>query len=185
MSLLPEDLMAIVIGKIYAEGSKNSIGSLRMVSKSWCAAVRECPLKSWCIVVKKSGDLKKLRDIMPKVTELHVSSQEPSVNVCPLSAMTGLTEVSISDYGSHPRPNNWPGMLVNLSKLPSSLQKLQLRRVNMQPNRFDMVKFINLKSLALHLGPSGLVQPPQIQKLLQRLGQLQVKIHSLPSEASN
>ena len=74
-------------------------------------------------------------------------------------------------------------MVVNLSNLRSSLQKLELRCIAMQPKWFNSVTFTCLKALSLRFDASRLDQLQQIWKLLQRLPELQVNFYGLLLES--
>ncbi len=152
-----------------------SIGALRLVSKSWHDGVREYLTQPQNITVYTCGDLRKLCKLVPQLAVLKIRSREEKVNVCPLSALTSLTELTITGCELDWSPNRRNYLYVNLSNLPSSLRKLELRYTGMQSAYIASVKFTRLTSLSLHF-EKGI--NPQIWKLLQRLPKLEVRLHN-------
>ena len=168
---LPQHLMDLILDSAEVVGGKKCIASMRLVSRSWLAAVRGHPMKPKAMLLTANHDLVKLCGIMPHMAGLDFNCSKECLDLGPLSAQSSLTHLSIgSDQTLH---QCLPLTGANLSPLPSSLRDLVLRRVSVQPGDLESLKFVSLRSLTLCCTPSF----PAIKELLKCLPDLEVHAH--------
>ena len=159
--------MDLIFTKAGANGGQSSFASMRRVCKAWHAAFMQGP---WTVDpprVRKFRDLQKLCKMIPNMRSLTLSNLEVHVRLAPLSVLSGLTELKV-------RGDNLPGwgsgqLYVNLSGLPKSLLKLQLRSIDVPPLCLSTLGLANLRFLSLYNRFHGL------PVLLQNLPKLEVR----------
>ena len=174
--MLPVELMVLVISKLDAIGGSNTIVDLRMVSKSWNAAVKEYPMTK-TFHVTKVGDLRKLCKIIPNPRELTVTRQELKLNLRPLASLTSLTKVSIAGI-EYAWSDGLRQLYARLSNLPSSLRMLQLTHVDLPPRCLRDLQCTDLRFLSLQMVPQG---DFDAWKMLRQLPVLEVNLCILVS----
>ena len=162
--------MIMVVRKLDGMGYRKAIASLRLVSQSWKAAVREHPMRANPIRVERNCELRKLCQIMPKMRELSIFSQEQVINLLPLSGLTSLTKVSLYGF-EYAALTEVPQLRANLSTLPSTLKTLNLTYVDLPPNCLNSLNVTNLKLLNLELEATRILA---VWKMLQQLPNLEV-----------
>lgn len=162
--------MVMIIRELAANGNTKAIASLRLVSKSWRAAVREQSMTLENVEVARCGDLRKLCKIVPKIDKLAISCNEPKVNLRSLSGLTSLRAISIAGCKYALEIDTL--FLADLSHLPSSLTKLQLSCTETYSSCLRSLKITDLRVLTLQYDP---FRQPKIWSLLQCLPNLEVK----------
>ena len=175
---LPQHLMDVILDSAEAMGGKKCIARIRLVSKSWLAAVRAHPMKLKHMRVMTARDLVTLCGIIPHMAGLdftYKAGPTESPDLSPLSAQSSLTHLSISRCDS-----TSPKLILltdaSLSCLPSSLKSLVLGNTCVLPENLGSLKFVRLRSLTL----SPASKAPTTQKLLNCLPDLEVSHMLLP-----
>lgn len=164
--------MILIIRQLALASNMEAIANLRLVSKAWLAAVREHPMTLDKVLVEKCGDLRKLCKIIPKITGLYMDCNERKINLRPLSALTGLSSVSITGYKYDYKVKQQ--LYADLSYLPSSVTDLGLVCIDIRSSCLRSLKITNLRLLNIKFDP---YQAPRIcWDLLQRLPNLEVQI---------
>ena len=170
---LPQHLMDLILDSVLVVGGNGCIASMRLVSKSWLAAVRAHPMKPKHMSLTANHDLVKLCGIMPHMAGLDFNCAEHRPDLSPLSAQTSLSHLSIGGHGDLREPPLLTG--ADLSHLPKSLRSLALQTVSVQPGSFGSLSFASLRELTI----DGVSASPALQELLTCLPNLEVNAHRL------
>ena len=141
---LPQHLMDEFISKLEYEGCEESVANMRLVSKAWNAAVRNYPGKLKDVQIREQRDIEDLCKAMPNMTGLEISSAEEHIKFGPLASLTGLTNLGIEAGEKE--------LHLDLSDLPISLRKLQLKAAYVSQNCHEALKCVSLESFTLAFG---------------------------------
>ena len=175
---VPLPLMELIIEKLDGFSGNGSLASMRLVSKSWLAAVTAYPGLLSDVEVEKASDMKNLRKIMPNVVGLELSCNN-KINLQPLSALSKLTYLSLA--GQYPSREDEGELQANLSVLPKSLDTLRLKSVYVLPKCLTRLKCVDLRSLVFCFGRN---KTAEVLELLQCFPQLEVHPH-IPTLGGN
>ena len=169
---LPHHLWHVVFEKAMETGGNAVLDSMRLVSKTLHAAVREYPTSFKIHTIRQCEELQNLRNNLPNLTNLSLELSSPIAadELQHLSASSKFTELSIAyDDGS--------GAIYKLprsfSYLPSSLGKLCLSNVKVAKDCLASLKFVELRDLSLSYGED---KDFMIWQMLQHLPAVKVYI---------
>lgn len=160
------------MGLVIDRSDRSTIASMRLVSKSWLAAVREHPIIPKHIAVTRADDLKKLCAIMPNMRGVKLSSAVGRINLTPLSALSTLEHLSLGGIASLHGLAGRAELHASLHVLPSSLRSLQLQYVSFCPKYIRSLKFVSLRFLSFRFWAFS---EPAVWDMLPYLPQLEVR----------
>lgn len=160
---LPQHLMDEFISKLEDEGCEESVANMRLVSKAWNAAVRNYPGKLKDVQIREHCDIEDLCKAMPNMTGLEISSAEEHLDFGPLASLNGLTNLVIEAGEKE--------LHLDLSDLPSSIRKLQLKAAYVSQHCHKALKCVSPQSSTLAFGEDS---NSEIWKLLGQVPKLQV-----------
>ena len=163
--------MSVILDSAEAIGGKKCIASMRLVSKSWLAAVRAHPIKPKHMTLTANQDLVKLCAIMPHIVSLEFDCSGKGLDLSPVSAQSSLTHLSISGH-TYPQRHTSTPLITGaiLSHLPNSLCSLVLQGICVQPENLGSSRFARLRELTFDI----LSAFPAFQELVKCLPNLEV-----------
>lgn len=141
-----------------------SLACLRLVSKSWLAAVTAHPGNLQLDSVENQRDLLRLCKLLPNMGGLEFSIRRMKLNLKTLSTLSGLSHLSL--VGVRGKKEE---LSADISVLPKSLKELHLKSVHMPSECFQSLQCVDLTSLSLHYGRN---EEEDVHELLQHLPKL-------------
>lgn len=170
---LPVHLMHLILKKLEAHGYMRFLAVMRLVSKSWRAAVREYPaILGWS--VDKLEDVSRLCALMPSMSVIQASSEGREINLQPLSACSQLTLVCL--IGEPKMPSDV--VCVDLAKLPASAKFVEMVDVKFSNSIFGSSSNPNVTQLNIVNSQN---EVEDISLLLGDLPGLQVSCCCIPT----
>lgn len=173
---VPHPVMSLIFAEVEAICGRQTLASLRLVSKYWRVAVTAYLVSPQKTV--KIEDRQGVRDIcslLPDMERLSLSSREKVIFLGPLKALTALTSLKIKGNSN---AEAGAETLANLMSLPSRLRELQLDFLKVPSDCLKHMICTGLTSLRCRFGENT---HPQIWRLLGRLPKLEVLFRCLPS----
>ena len=164
---LPQHLMELIIEKLDEPRSRKSKARMRLVSKSWLAAVTAYPGTLKCKSVKQQDELLRLCQLLPNMTGLDLSSKMRKLSLQPLSIASQLSHLSLTGNAK-----DLVELDTDISALPKSLRELHIKSICLAPDGFRSLQCVNLTSLSLCSGKS---RAGEVWELLQHLPKLKVR----------
>ena len=167
--LLPQHLLERIFAHLEDSDLGESFADLRLVSKSWLAAVKAYPGHLRDVEIGADSHLKDLCKMMPNMVGLEMSPRCKKLKLQLLASLSRLTHLSLD--GSYSFWDTDEELRADLSGLPRSLEVLWLRYVYVPPESFTRLKCVNLRSLGFDFGQN---KPIEVWQLLQHLPKLEV-----------
>ena len=163
--------MDLIFGELVARVGIKAFAILRLVSRTWLAAMTEHPVSPMKpIAVEDRTNVRKLVQLMPQMERVQLCSMDSSINLGPLSTLTSLTQLKIE---GHSKPGQQSETVANLTSLPPTLRELQLSCVQIPPSHFKYMKCCLIIVLRLKFGQA---LQPEIGRLLNLLPELKVAL---------
>lgn len=127
---LPQDLKGAILRHLQALGGAKAVVIMRLVSKSWQAAVEEFPaeVSLWPPVFKR---LKEISKIIPNMRALTLHNVQEGLNLDSIAELGRLTELNMSQAESAGLVQ--APILRFTQPFPWTLQSLQLQGLNVSP----------------------------------------------------
>ena len=163
---MPQHLMELIIKELHGFNLNRSLACMRLVSKSWLAAVTAHPGNLQLDSVENQRDLLQLCKLLPNMGGLEFSTRRMKLNLKALSTLSGLSHLSL--VGVRGKKEE---LSADISVLPRSLKELHLKSVHMPPECFQSLQCVDLTSLSLHYGRN---EEEDVHELLQHLPKLKV-----------
>ena len=156
--------MELIIKKLDEPYSRKSKGRMRLVSKSWLAAVTAHPGTLKCKSIKEQDELLRLCQLLPNMTGLDLRTRRRELDLRPLSLLSQLSHLSLA--------GNVVKLHSDISALPKSLRALCLKPVSLTPDGFKNLQCVNLTFLSLQ---SSRTWTNEAWELLRHLPDLKVR----------
>ena len=160
--------MDLIIGKACKQRESSSIACMRLVSKSWLAAVTAFSGAVKSLRIEEQEDLLRLCKVLPNTVSLEIDSEIRELRLDTLSALSKLTSFRL-EGSLHRDPRD--DISVDISGLPNNLRKLDLHTVHVLPACFGSLNLENVSSLSFIASKT---MNPELWKLLQHLPRLEV-----------
>lgn len=130
---LPQPLIDGILSSLAP--SLEDIAQLRLVAKSWRAAIQHYPGSAKLKSLDKLEDLCSLMPNIASVTLKNINS--PFVNLSLLGQSPQLTSLSLAAMAVGPNPGHKKPAPVEVDFLPGSLKDLHLKNLGLAPGSFD------------------------------------------------
>ena len=115
------------------DGGIESLAALRLVSKSWCAAVEQSPRRVMCCNANQANSLQALCAIFPNMVHLRIDSACATTNLDVLATLRCLRSITLSP--------NWENLAsqpsFKVSSLPAALRDMRSDGVRISPEQLD------------------------------------------------
>lgn len=175
---LPLHLVHLILRNFEGHGFMRILAVMRLVSKSWHAAVREYPaVLGWS--VDELEDVSELCALMPSMSGIQAISEQNEIDLQPLSACSQLTDVSLI---GEPKMTS-DVVYVDLSNVPLSVRSLAMNCVDFSGPTLSSDSSLNITNLDICDSQNDV---EDVSSLLEDLPGLQVSrslLHQAPAFA--
>ena len=141
---LPQDVLEIVVDKLERASGLRAFLALRLVSKSWKAAVRAAFTGELEITINDSSSaaISRMCRLLPGMSALNIKTCGTSFDLSPVSALSRLVSVDLYNDSISPIL-----MRADLESLPASLETLFLSGFHLRDVHLQHLKCVTLKNL--------------------------------------